>query len=95
MIPCRDDGASNFSDGFARVVRNGKYGFIDKTGKQVVPRLYDHVEYWSDMDIFVAVVNGTDDACIRYYYDGKGALLGRGKVQRFAYKNNYKFVFNN
>jgi hypothetical protein len=45
------------------------------------------------MDIFVAVVEGTNDCCIRYYYDGKGTLLGKGKVQRFAYKNNYKFVW--
>lgn len=46
------------------------------------------------MDVFVAVVNGTDDNCIRYYYDGKGTLLGKGRVQKFAYKNNYEFVFN-
>ena len=56
--------------------------------------MYDDVEYWSDMDIFIAVVKGTNDCCIRYYYDGKGALLGKGKVQKFAYKNNYEFVFN-
>ena len=72
--------------------RNEKYGFIDKKGKQVIPCLYDDVEYWSDMDVFVAVVNGTDDNCIRYYYDGKGSLLGKGRVQKFAYKNNYEFV---
>lgn len=56
--------------------------------------MFDSVEYWPDMDIFVAVVEGTNDCCIRYYYDGKGALLGKGKVQKFAYKNNYEFVFN-
>ena len=37
------DGIWTFSDGLARVVLNGKYGFIDKTGRVVIPLKYDWV----------------------------------------------------
>ena len=35
------DNAGGFSEGLARVELNGKCGFIDKTGKQVIPCVYD------------------------------------------------------
>ena len=33
----------NFYEGFAGVELNGKYGFIDKTGREVIPCKYDYV----------------------------------------------------
>lgn len=35
------DDINNFSEGFAKVKVNGKYGFIDKTGKEIIPTKYD------------------------------------------------------
>jgi hypothetical protein len=32
----------HFHEGLARVTLNGKWGFIDKTGKEIVPPMYDH-----------------------------------------------------
>lgn len=43
VIPCKYDYAGDFSDGLAEVKLNGKYGFIDKTGKEVVLCKYDDV----------------------------------------------------
>lgn len=41
VIPCKYDGASDFSEGLARVyledVPFGEYGFIDKTGRVIIP----------------------------------------------------------
>ena len=36
------------SDGLARIERDGKYGFIDKTGKVVIPLNYDDAWYFSE-----------------------------------------------
>jgi hypothetical protein len=33
----------SFSEGFAHVMKNKKYGFIDKTGNEVYPCVYDNV----------------------------------------------------
>lgn len=38
------DGAQYFSDGLARFKENGKYGFIDETGKIVIKASFDSVE---------------------------------------------------
>ena len=35
------DNVDNFSEGLAFVLLNYKYGFIDKTGKEVIPLKYD------------------------------------------------------
>ena len=32
-----------FNKGFASVRLNGKWGFIDKTGKEVIPLIYEEV----------------------------------------------------
>jgi len=42
------DDASSFSDGLAEVVLKGKHGFIDQSGKVVVPLEYDYVEEFSE-----------------------------------------------
>jgi hypothetical protein len=41
-------GISGFSDGFARVERKGKKGFINKAGKLVIPATYDDAGYFSE-----------------------------------------------
>jgi hypothetical protein len=37
VIPCKFDGAEDFSEGLAAVVIKEKWGYIDKTGKVVIP----------------------------------------------------------
>ncbi len=48
VVPCKYDGASNFSEGLAPVKLNGKWGFIDKLGNEVVPCKYDDVYHFSE-----------------------------------------------
>src|SRR5687767_3558247 len=40
IIKAKYDSADPFSEGLARVVRNNKYGFIDKAGKEVTAFKY-------------------------------------------------------
>ena len=42
VIPAKYDNAYWFSEGMARVVIDGKYGFIDKTDSMVIPAKYDY-----------------------------------------------------
>lgn len=50
QIEPKFDNAENFSDGLARVYdrESNKYGFIDKTGKLVIPYQFDDVYNFSD-----------------------------------------------
>ena len=41
IIPCKYDHAREFSEGLSCVCLNGKWGFIDKVGREVVPYRYD------------------------------------------------------
>ena len=41
------DYVESFSEGLAEVILNHKYGFIDKTGREVIPCKYDRVAYYS------------------------------------------------
>lgn len=46
--PCVYEQAEDFSEGLAAVERNGKWGYIDATGREIVPPGYDEVEPFSD-----------------------------------------------
>ena len=48
MIPCIYDEAGDFNNGFAWVKSNGKYGFVDKTGQEVIPCIYEGAYDFSD-----------------------------------------------
>ena len=48
VIPCQYDDADFFSEGLAPVKKDGKWGYIDKTGKEVVPCQYDNALGFSD-----------------------------------------------
>lgn len=37
-----------FSEGLAAIERNGKWGFVDKTGKEVIPSIYKDVGDFSE-----------------------------------------------
>ncbi|ABP65847.1 KWG Leptospira repeat protein [Caldicellulosiruptor saccharolyticus DSM 8903] len=38
----------DFHEGFAAVEKGGKWGFVDKTGKEVVPLIYESVREFSE-----------------------------------------------
>src|SRR5690554_21499 len=42
IVPLKYDNVEHFSDGLAMVQLNNKWGFIDKTGKEVTPLKYDN-----------------------------------------------------
>ena len=46
VIEPKYDYAEDFVDGLAAVELNGKYGFIDRAGKVVVPIIYDSIMYF-------------------------------------------------
>jgi len=48
VIEPQFDGASNFSEGFARVKKDDKWGFIDKSGKMVIEPQFDDAEPFSE-----------------------------------------------
>ena len=42
------DYVGTFNEGMAAVKLNGKFGFVDTTGKEVIPCKYDLVRFFSD-----------------------------------------------
>ena len=42
------DYINHFYEGLAYVEKDGKYGFIDKTGKEIIPCIYDYVSYFNE-----------------------------------------------
>ena len=42
-----------FSEGLAQVEKNNKFGFIDMTGKEVIPLIYDQASFFSEGVAFV------------------------------------------
>ena len=59
VIPCKYDVAYSFSKGLARVMLNGKYGFIDKLGTEVIPCKYDVIDYFKS-GLASVKLNGKD-----------------------------------
>lgn len=51
-------GARDFKEGLARVYESGKYGFIDKTGKEVIPLIYDYANYNFNNGLIVVAEKG-------------------------------------
>ena len=43
-----DNAQASFSDGLARVKLNGKWGFVNTQGKEVIPLMYDNVDFFSE-----------------------------------------------
>ena len=43
VCSCKYDWVNNFFEGLASVKLNGKWGFIDKTGREAIPCKYDNV----------------------------------------------------
>ena len=48
VIPAKNDYAMDFREGLAKVVLDGKWGYIDKSGKEVIPFKYDDAMSFSE-----------------------------------------------
>lgn len=48
LIPANYDYAYAFSEGLASVRKDGKYGYIDKSGKEIIPFIYDNAYAFSE-----------------------------------------------
>jgi hypothetical protein len=44
----RYDDFINFSEGLAKVHKDNKWGFIDKTGKEIIPCIFENIQEFSD-----------------------------------------------
>jgi len=47
IIPLKYDDAEDFSEGFAKVKKDGKWGVIDKKGNTVIKFIYDEIKWYS------------------------------------------------
>lgn len=63
--------AGSFHNGYAPVTSNGKIGYIDKTGKLVVPIKYTHFPYYTALNYKARVSNGI----VTVSLDGEETLL--------------------
>lgn len=42
----------------AKVEKDGKFGYIDMTGREVAPAIYDSAEYYPEKDAVIIETNG-------------------------------------
>lgn len=83
-VPCQYRDATVFRQGRAGVTKDGKkWGFVDDTGKVVIPFIYDHAEayHWR----MARVRRGTDE----YFIDGNGR-----KIVRFSHDREWLMQTN-
>lgn len=92
-ISCKYYQAGAFSEGLAAVQMNNKWGFVDKTGKEVIPLQYDGASFFSNG---LAAVeknskwgfidkNGKEIISLQYsgagdFCEGLAAVLKNGKI---------------
>lgn len=88
-IKCQYDTTLGFTDGLARVRQNGKYGFIDKTGKLIIPAKFESAEPFSEG--FAAVMlNGKVS-----YIDKKGIdVFKKTFTKGFPFAEGFATVVN-
>lgn len=67
IIQCQFDSAYPVSNGLARIIKEGKIGYIDITGKLAIPALYEEGENFSDGFAYVK----KDD---HYFYINKSGV---------------------
>ena len=86
---------SGFSEGFAQVTKDGKYGFVDKNGKDVVPPIYDDVQDFNEGFAQVAkdgkygFVDQTGKEVVPLIYDSVDSFSdGLARVEKDG-KRNY------
>lgn len=64
MIEPQFEWVGYFADGIARVMHNGQWGFIDKTGEWVIVPQFDQVGFFSE-------------GLVRVLHNGKWGFIGK------------------
>jgi hypothetical protein len=84
-----------FSDSMAKVVSDGGYGFIDRTGTEVVPPKYMKAKNFSEgmAAVFVGVLSN-DSSDWAYIYDGKWGFIDKTGKEAIPLKYNYVGSFS-
>ena len=78
VIAPQYEDALDFSEGLAAVKKDGKWGFIDKTGAEVIPFIYDVVQPFSDglalarleRDGLIGFIDKSGKEVIPFKYEG-------------------------
>ena len=68
MISPQYEDANQFSDGLAAVKQNGKWGYVDETGKTIIPFEYDYCYPFSEGLAIVAKYRTVNDISGYYWY---------------------------
>jgi len=96
--------SGDFKEGLAYIIKNGKYGVIDKTGKVVIPIIYDYVSdfndglahVWKDDKQGYIDKNGNEVVPIKYDYIGgfsEGLAVARiGKKYGYVDKSGKEVI---
>jgi len=58
IIKCKFDDAESFRDGFGKVKLNGKFGLIDKNGKEITPIIYEQISPFKEGENLARVQAG-------------------------------------
>ena len=76
LIPAKYDYAWPFREGLAHVRSNGKFGFVDKLGKEVIPLKYDLADFFREgltiveLDAKYGFIDKSGNVVIPFKYDG-------------------------
>ncbi len=85
MLSLKYNYAYSFSEGLARVVFNGKWGFINKAGKEIIPLKYDGIYSFSEG---LAVVRQGD------FMDDKYGFIDKAGREITSLKYDYMSSFS-
>ncbi|MDR7857459.1 WG repeat-containing protein [Tissierella sp.] len=85
------DYARNFSEGLAAVMKDGKWGYIDKTGKTVLEFKYDIAYSFSENKALVGMIGTKDDGYDEYSAISWGLIDKEGKSTPLLYDDGSQF----
>lgn len=85
-IPAKYDDARDFHEGFAAAKTNGKWGYMDKSGKWALKASYDDAE---DVQNGIAITSSgskyqSDDCCMNFWNTGNWKCFASGQYTSHA-----------
>lgn len=100
VTDCIYENAGSFSNGRAKVFKNGKWGFIDTAGNEVIPLEYDYVENFSEGYALVfngkIKANGWPDSGTYSFVDANGNVIYTATLERArGFKNGFAMIQKN
>ncbi|MNI77940.1 KWG Leptospira [compost metagenome] len=85
------DSTSGFLNGLAAVQINGKYGFIDYEGKEVIKPQYEYASFFHNDKAMVKLegkwgfINRNNQFVVNPQYDGYSSILKGGFMEFYDY----------